>query len=49
MTAVEELSRALKLLDWARNAKNSDDDALEYLESAARDVVDLYLPPEEQL
>ena len=49
MSAVEELARALKLLEWARSAKNSDDDALEYLESAARDVVDLYLPPEEQL
>jgi len=36
---IEELRKALALLDWCREHQNKTEDALEWLESAARDAV----------
>ncbi len=43
---MDELAKAIKLLRWCRKHNNKTDDAYEYLESAAVDVVDLYKPGE---
>ena len=43
---IDELAKALKLLRWCRKHNNKTDDAIEFLESAAVDVVDLYKPGE---